>query len=57
MPIYHVEITETLSKIIEIKADSADAALDQAHQQYRQQLIILDSDDYQHTDFKVMNDI
>lgn len=43
---YKIEITETLSRVIEIEALSAEEAIDKAREMYRAEKIVLDGDDY-----------
>lgn len=47
MPSFKIKITETLSRIVDIEADSKDDALKNAREKYRNEEIFLDSDDYQ----------
>ena len=46
MKSFEIEIKETLSKIIEIKAHSESEALDLVYQQYNQEEVVLDSSDF-----------
>ncbi|HET8860207.1 DpnD/PcfM family protein [Marivirga sp.] len=46
MEIFKVEIQEFLSRIVEIEANSIDEALDKVNQSYRNQEIVLDSNDF-----------
>ena len=43
---YKIEIQETLSRIIEIEASSAEEAIDKVRAMYRAEEIVLDGDDY-----------
>ena len=49
---YKIEITETLSRIIEIEAPSAEEAIDKAWQMYRAEDIVLDADDWVGTEIE-----
>ena len=49
---YRVQITETLQCIIEMQAVSLDDAINEVHERYRNQEIILDSNDYINTEIK-----
>lgn len=42
---YTIEITETLSRIIEIEASSSEEGIDKAREMYRTEKIVLDADD------------
>ena len=53
---YIIEITETLQKQIEIEANSKEDALKLAKNKYRNEEIILDSENYVTTDFDVINE-
>lgn len=46
MKTFSIEIIETLSRVIEIEADSVENALESAHEKYRNEEIVLDTDDY-----------
>lgn len=48
-----VEIEETLRRVVEIEADSEEEALMIANEQYQEELIVLDSNDYVDTDIKL----
>ena len=50
---YRVEVTETLSRIIETEAESEDAAVEKVRQMYRNCDIILDDSDYIETEISV----
>lgn len=43
--IYKIEIQEPLSRIIEIKASSAEEAIDKVREMYKNEEIVLDGDD------------
>ena len=48
---YCVEVTETLSKLVKISASSEEQALSLVKQAYRQESIVLTSEDYPQTNF------
>lgn len=50
---FHIEIVETCSRIVEIEAESDEDALIAVKRKYRDGEIILDSNDYLDTDFKI----
>lgn len=53
--IYKVEIEEILSRVVEIEAISEEKAEDKARQLYKQQEIILDSEDFEgNTTFRIL---
>ena len=51
-----IEITETLQRIIEVEATSAEDALDIIIKKYKNSEIILDADDYIDTEFNVLSE-
>lgn len=53
---YKICITETLSRVVEIEASSSDEAYDICKEMYRNEEIVLDSNDYLCTDFDEMED-
>ena len=48
---YCVEVTEALSKLVKISASSEEQALSLVKQAYRQESIVLTSEDYLQTNF------
>jgi hypothetical protein len=50
---YRIEITETLSRIIEAEAESEGVAVEKVRQMYRDGGIILDASDYIATEISV----
>ena len=50
---YRVEITETLSRTIEMEAESVYAAVEKVRQMYQNCEIILDTSDYVETEISV----
>lgn len=51
---YQVEIKETLSRTVTIVADNADDARDKVNDQYCDQGIVLDAEDFQDVEFEVI---
>lgn len=49
---YQIEITETLNRIIEIKAGSFKSALEKARNLYRHEKVVLTSEDFLEVEFK-----
>lgn len=52
---YEILIQEILQKVVEVYADSKDDALEIVEKQYRNEEIVLDSDDF--LDFEIKLDI
>lgn len=55
MKIYNIEITETLQRVIKIKAESLDDAITKAHNQYNNGEVVLDSNYYIDTNIKAID--
>lgn len=51
MKTFKIEVIETLSRTIEIEANSMDEAYSKVQEMYRDEEIVLDSDDYIDTEF------
>lgn len=51
METFKIEVKETLSRIIEIQAESKEDALLMIEELYKKQEIVLDADDYVVTEF------
>lgn len=51
---YNVQITETLQRIVEVEATSAEDACVSVRQMYRNEEIVLDEGDYKGADFEVL---
>jgi uncharacterized membrane protein len=51
METFKIEVKETLSRIIEIEANSADEAFSKIQDLYNKEEIVLDADDYVETEF------
>jgi hypothetical protein len=56
METYKIEVKETLSRIIEIDANSFDEALEDVQKMYKNEEIILDNDDFVEVEFVHVND-
>lgn len=54
MKTFHIEIVETLSQIVKIVAEDEQTALVKAQEIYRNEELVLDSDDYIDTKFNVV---
>lgn len=54
--IYQIEIEETLQKVVKIKADSLDEAIDIAQNRYSDQEYMLDYEDYKGVKFRECKD-
>lgn len=48
---YQIEITEVLNRVVEIEAENIDKAIEKAKEQYNNEEIVLDSEDYLDTGF------
>lgn len=51
---FTVMITETLQRIVRVKAKNKDEAYDKVREQYQNEDIVLDSADYIDTEFEVV---
>lgn len=49
---FQIEITENLNKIIEIKADSVESALETVRELYKKEKVVLTSEDFLEVTFK-----
>lgn len=56
MEIFKIEVKETLSRIIEIEANSNEEALFKIEDLYKKQDIVLDADDFIETEFLKIED-
>lgn len=56
MKTYRVVVTETLQRIVYIDAKSAEEAKREAEEQYHNEEIVLDANDYQDTEIEVVED-
>lgn len=50
---YHVEVTETLSRVVKIEASSAQEAMQRVREMYRREEIVLGDADFVGTEFKL----
>ena len=50
---YRIEITETLSRTVDVEAENEEVALEKVRQMYRNSAIILDASDYLETEISV----
>lgn len=50
---FHIEIVETLSQVIEIIAEDEQTALLKAQELYRNEQVVLDSEDYMDTKYNI----
>lgn len=48
---FKIEVKETLIRVVDIEADSIDDAFSKVREMYRDEEIVLDSDDYVDTEF------
>lgn len=55
MKTYQVEITETLQKVINVKASSSEDAINEVRALYKNEDIVLDYSDYMDTEFSIKN--
>lgn len=56
MKTFKIEVKETLSRVIEIEANSNEEALSKIEELYNQQEIVLDSTDFVETEFFEMKE-
>lgn len=52
---FQIEVTETLSRVIKVKAATVASALEHVQTLYKQEQIILSSDDFMETEFQELN--
>lgn len=57
MPTYKIEITETLQKQIEVEASSKEEAIKKAKEQYQNQEIVLNENDYVDTEYSYIEKV
>lgn len=50
MKTFEFEISETLCRIVQVNAESLPEAYEKVNEMYRNEEIVLDAGDYQHTD-------
>lgn len=54
---YNVRIIETLSRIVEVEADSRDEAWDKVETQWKHSEIVLDADDFDGYEIYVLGEV
>lgn len=57
MPTYKIEITETLQRQIEVEASSKEEALKKIKEQYQNQEIVLNENDYVDTEYSYIEKV
>lgn len=57
MPTYKIEITETLQKQIEVEASSKEEAIKKTKEQYQNQEIVLNENDYVDTEYSYIEKV
>ena len=56
MNTFTVTVTETLEREVEVTAENAQAAYDQVNSSYKNQDLVLDSDDFSHYSIAILSD-
>lgn len=56
MKIYEIEIEEVLQKVVKVKADSLDEAIDKVQKRYKNEKYILDYNDFKGVEFREFKD-
>lgn len=56
MKIYEIEIEEVLQKVVKVKADSLDEAIDKVEEEYRNEKYVLDYNDFKGVGFREFKD-
>ena len=56
MKIYEIEIEEVLQKVVKVKADSLDKAIDKVQERYKNEKYILDYNDFKGVEFREFKD-
>lgn len=57
MPTYKIEITETLQRQIEVEASSKEEALKKIKEQYQNQEIVVNENDYVNTEYSYIEKV
>lgn len=57
MPTYKIEITETLQKQIEVEASSIEKAIKKTKEQYQNQEIVVNENDYVNTEYSYIEKV
>ena len=56
MKIYEIEIEEVLQKVVKVKADSLDEAIDKVQERYKNEKYVLDYNDFKGVEFRKFKD-
>lgn len=56
MKIYNIEIEEVLQKVVKVKADSLDEAIDKVQERYKNEQYVLDYNDLKGVEFREYKD-
>lgn len=54
--IFEIEIEEVLQKVVKVKADSLDEAIDKVQERYKNEKYILDYNDFKGVEFREFKD-
>lgn len=54
--IFEIEIEEVLQKVVKVKADSLDEAIDKVEEEYRNEKYVLDYNDFEGVEFREFKD-
>ena len=54
--IFEIEIEEVLQKVVKVKADSLDEAIDKVEEEYRNEIYVLDYNDFKGVEFREYKD-
>lgn len=53
---YNIEIEEILQRVVKVKANSLNEAIDKVHNRYRQEKYVLDYNDFKDVEFREYKD-
>lgn len=56
MKIYNIEIEELLQRVVRVKANSLDEAIDKVEEEYRNEKYVLDYNDFKGVEFREFKD-
>lgn len=56
MKIYEIEIEELLQKVVKVKANSLNEAIDKVEERYRKEQYVLDYNDFKGVEFREYKD-
>lgn len=56
MKVYQVEIEEILQKLVKVKANSEDEAIDKVRDRYKDCIYVLDYEDFKEVTFNIYKD-